>query len=302
MGKPIAEHVDAYITSLEASGATRKHVKESRRVIDRVLEGCEFATLADLERSTLERWLNARRQSKASARTRNVDLIRLIAFGNWCVENGGLSTNPFKGVARADEKGGPSPQARSMTESELARLLDVARRRPLLEALTVRKGMRKGETYANVRPEVQEGLEALVRGRALIYKTLVLTGLRKGELASLTVAQLQLEGPIPHVELDGEDEKNREGNRVVIRAVACTATGFWNSGHSQRMMPSFSSSARSRFNPTSAGGTRRSWRGRQPGQASFVAWFNKALIQVTLGISARTLIGPALEQVHASLG
>ena len=32
------------------------------------------------------------------------------------------------------------------------------------------------------------------------------------------------------------------------------------------------------------------------------AWFNKALIQVTLGISARTLIGPALEQVHASLG
>ena len=31
-----------------------------------------------------------------------------------------------------------------MTEAELVRLLDVARRRPLLEALTVRKGQTEG--------------------------------------------------------------------------------------------------------------------------------------------------------------
>jgi len=218
LGKPIAEHVDAYITSLEASGASRKHVAESRRIIKAVLEGCGFATLADLERSAMERWLNARRQARASARTRNVDLIRLIAFGNWCAANGRLTANPFKGVARADEKADPRRKRRAMTEAELVRLLDVALRRPTLEALTVRKGKRKGETYANVRPEVQERLEALGNERALIYKTLVLTGLRKGELASLTVAQLRLDGPIPHVELDAEDEKNREGNGVVIRA------------------------------------------------------------------------------------
>src|SRR5712692_5099845 len=65
--------------------------------------------------------------------------------------------------------------------------------RPLLDALTVRKGPRKGERYANVRPEVRERLELLGRERALIYKTLVLTGLRRGELASLSVAQLHLD-------------------------------------------------------------------------------------------------------------
>ena len=48
-------------------------------------------------------------------------------------------------------------------------------------------------------------------------QTLVLTGLRKGELASLTVAKLRLDGTIPHVELDAKDEKNREGNGVVVR-------------------------------------------------------------------------------------
>ena len=227
LGKPIAEHVDAYITSLEASGASQKHVAESRRVIKAVLEGCGFATLADLERSAMERWLNSRRQARASARTRNVDLIRLIAFGNWCAANGRLTANPFKGVARADEKADPRRKRRAMTEAELARLLDVARRRPLLEALTVRKGKRKGETYANVRPEVRERLEALGRERALIYKTLVLTGLRKDELATLTVAQLRLDGPIPHVELDAEDEKNREGNGVVIRADLAEDLKHW---------------------------------------------------------------------------
>ena len=98
LGKPIAEHVDAYITSLEASGASRKHVAESRRIIKAVLEGCGFATLADLERSAMERWLNARRQARASARTRNVDLIRLIAFGNWCVRTADSQRTRSKGL------------------------------------------------------------------------------------------------------------------------------------------------------------------------------------------------------------
>ena len=61
------------------------------------------------------------------------------------------------------------------------------------------------------------GSRTLGRERALIYKTLVLTGLRKNELATLTVGQLRLDGPMPHVELDAADEKNREGNGVVIR-------------------------------------------------------------------------------------
>jgi hypothetical protein len=72
----------------------------------------------------------------------------------------------------------------------LQQLLDVARRRPLLDAMRVRRGKRKGVTAANVKPATVARLELLGRERALIYKTLVLTGLRKKELASLTVASL----------------------------------------------------------------------------------------------------------------
>jgi hypothetical protein len=87
----------------------------------------------------------------------------------------------------------------------------------LLDALTVRKGPRKGERYADVRPEVRERLELLGRERALIYKALVLTGLRKGELSSLTVAHLRLDDAVPYLTLDAADEKNREGNDIALR-------------------------------------------------------------------------------------
>ena len=54
--------------------------------------------------------------------------------------------------------------------------------------------------------------------RALIYKTLVLTGLRKGELASITVGQLDLDAPTPFLVLEAADEKNREGSTLPLRA------------------------------------------------------------------------------------
>jgi hypothetical protein len=54
--------------------------------------------------------------------------------------------------------------------------LDVAHHRPLFDAMTVRRGKRKGERYADVRPEVRDRLDLRGRERALIYKTLVLSG------------------------------------------------------------------------------------------------------------------------------
>ena len=38
------------------------------------------------------------------------------------------------------------------------------------------------------------------------------------------------------------------------------------------------------------------------GVAAMPAWFKNARFRVTLGISARTLIGPALERVYATPG
>ncbi len=215
---PVAEHIDAYIGSLEAKGASRGHVRESRRILAAVFSSCEFRTLADFDRGAFERHLNRRRQAKVSARTRNADREALVTFANWCVEMGRMTANPFKGVPKADQKADRRRQRRAMTADELSRLLDVAQRRPIIDAMTVHRGKRKGQAVANPGLETRERLEALGRERALIYKTMVLTGLRRGELASLTVGQLRLDEPTAYAELDAADEKNREGNAVPIRA------------------------------------------------------------------------------------
>jgi integrase len=227
LATPIADHVNAFIESMESRGVVAMHRENTRRHLECLMQDCGFARLADLKRESLERWLATETQKRRSARSRNAHRTALVSFCNWCVAVGRLSSNPFKGVPKANEAADPRRRRRAMTEAELVQLLEVARRRPLLDALTVRRGKRKGEAYADVRPEVRERLEAVGRERALVYKTLVLTGLRKNELASLTVAQLRLDGPVPHVELDAADEKNREGSGVVVRADLAGDLRLW---------------------------------------------------------------------------
>lgn len=82
--------------------------------------------------------------------------------------------------------------------------------------MTIRRGKRKGEVVANLRDDTRVQLERLGRERALIYKTLVLTGLRKGELASTTVGQLELDTDPAYLVLKAADEKNREGSTIPL--------------------------------------------------------------------------------------
>jgi integrase len=120
-------------------------------------------------------------------------------------------------VQKANEESDPRRKRRALTEDELVRLLEVARRRPLVDAMTVRRGKRKGEVVAKLRDDTRARLEQLGRERALIYKTLVLTGLRKAELASITIGQLELGADPAYLVLNAADEKNREGSTIPLR-------------------------------------------------------------------------------------
>ena len=70
-------------------------------------------------------------------------------------------------------------------------------------------------------------LELLGRERALIYKTLVLTGLRLGELAAIRICDVVLDGPNPHIVLDARHEKNRQGSHLPLRGDLCRDLTAW---------------------------------------------------------------------------
>ena len=55
----------------------------------------------------------------------------------------------------------------------------------------------------------------------------MLTGLRKGELASITVGQVDLGGRVPHLLLHARDEKNRRGSEIPLRADLAADIRSW---------------------------------------------------------------------------
>jgi len=250
---PLVEHLDTYIRSLKAKGRSDRHVTDTTRQARQISADCVFRTLRDIEADSVEQWLADKLDAGMAARTRNSYLQALRGFCAWCVGSKRLAADPLRKVQKADERADRRRQRRSMTEVELQRLLYVARWRPLAEFGRVSvcklrsdvKGKRDtwqkapltfdgiGAAVALAReslcdnPEFIAELEYRGRERELIYKTLVLTGLRKGELASLTRCQLILNGDGAWLELKARDEKNREGAEIPIRADLAAELRTW---------------------------------------------------------------------------
>jgi len=224
---PLMDHFESYLTHLESSGSVLRHRKSVRACLNRLATDCGFRRLGDVSAEPLERWLlNAERQGM-SARMRNRYRSALCAFCNWCVSGSRLSSNPVSRVATANEKADRRHQRRALTDTEIPRLLDATERRPLLEAMTVRRGKNRGKPVANVKPEVREKLQLLGRERRLIYLTLLGTGLRKSELKSISIAQVNLESDQPFIDLDAGDEKNRDGAFLPLRADLAAELREW---------------------------------------------------------------------------
>ncbi len=213
---PLESHFGAFEQRQKARGVDDKYHENTMRGLRRVAAACGFTTLADLSCGPFERWLVERAAAGMAARTRNAYREALVVFCNWCVESGRLAANPFVRLPKANTKADPRRQRRPLTEDELRRLLTVAATRALDAKLAINRGERKGQAGARLAPATRARLERAGRERVLIYKTLVLTGLRKGELGSLTAGQLVLGDP-PHVRLRAADEKNRQGCLIPLR-------------------------------------------------------------------------------------
>ncbi|OWK44031.1 tyrosine-type recombinase/integrase [Fimbriiglobus ruber] len=224
---PVEEHLAAYERSLIAAEVSDTYRANVLRAVRRVAADCEFATAADFDSTQLENWLVDRVEDGMGARSRNYYRQSVITFANWCIQTSRLAVHDFDRLPKADEKADPRRQRRALTEDEVTRVLAVAVTRPLSDARTVRRGKRKGEASADLRPATVARLEAVGRERALIYKTLLLTGLRRNELRTLTVGQLDLTPKAAFLQLNAGDEKNGEGNVVAIRDDLAADLSHW---------------------------------------------------------------------------
>jgi len=226
---PIDVHKTAYQTHLEAKGASECHRAETLRRLGRVLDECRFGRLADITREAAERWKVQREREGMGPRTLNTYLGSLIAFVNWArvCQPPRMARNPLDGLTKADEACDIRRERRALTTDELVRLLDAAERRPMLDAATIRRGKRKGEAVAILTPDTKARLERLGRERRLIYQTLVLTGLRRGELAGLTWGDLDLNGSSAWLTVRAGMSKNGKTETLPVRADLADGLRAW---------------------------------------------------------------------------
>jgi site-specific recombinase XerD len=241
----LQEHVDSYLEHLQAKTIRGKRVSQGHRdnverQLNILLNDCHFKRLMDITRDAMEKWMNRMERQEMGPRTRNTYRAAIIAFCNWCVETDRMAANPLSRLCSADEHADRRKTRRAMTEEELGRLFIAARLRPLAEygRVTVKvphpsgrktwqkeplcfdtlhSAVQNARGLLKLKPRLIESLEWEGRERALIYKILVLTGLRKGELASITLGQLWLDEKHPYLELKAKDEKSGRGAQIPLR-------------------------------------------------------------------------------------
>ncbi len=245
---PLESHVETYMQHLKAKTIHGRKISEShrsnvQRQLRILLKDCALKRLRDITRDSMEKWMNRSEQNGMGARTRNTYRAAIIAFCNWCVETDRMAVNPLARLCKADEHSDTRKKRRALTEDEMARLLKATYLRPLAEygrrTIRLPKHQRKGhrtwkreelapdnldaavmraKELLKVEPDLIEDLLWQGKERALIYKVLALTGLRKSELASITIAQLWLDEKHPYLELKASDEKSGRGSQIPLRA------------------------------------------------------------------------------------
>ncbi len=189
----IQDHLREYLHHLYEKRVTERYIRTLKSYLARAICDCGFVELSDVTPDCLRRWFRRCEAKGMPDHTRNGYRQALLAFCNWCLETRRVSNNPVVAVPKIRPKVYLPRRRRILGEEELVRLLLAARIRPLLDSRTVRRGLRKGRVFAQLRKETEQELDVEGWERAMTYKLQVLTGIRKQELYSITAAQRRTE-------------------------------------------------------------------------------------------------------------
>ena len=241
---PLSKHIADYVAYQTEQRRNADYIQNCKTRLNESAEGCGFKLLCEMNVDSLQTWLAGQRDSERamSIAVHNGFVEVWVAFGNWCCgkrTTGGkrhhmngekrILKNPFAGMGKLDVNMDRRRVARALTEDELNRLLKAARTRPVISAQTVRNGPNKGQQLIALSSERRTKLERLGHERAIIYKTAILTGLRKSELRTLTVGDLSF-GDVPFVKLKHGNEKNRQGSTLPLRSDLAADLRKWVAG------------------------------------------------------------------------
>ncbi len=189
----VSEHLSAWRDYLTSRGNSAEHVRKSTGAATRILTAANVGVLADLAPSRILKAVKELNGGNASARTRNVHLGAVRSFVRWCIHDGRLAADPLAGMKSMNVEKDRRRVRRPLLDDELARLIRAAETGPEYHLLS--------------------GAD-----RSVLYRLASGSGLRAGEIASLTPASFNLSPEGPSVTVQAAHSKRGKLDVQPIRS------------------------------------------------------------------------------------
>jgi site-specific recombinase XerD len=184
--KPLSAHLAEFEIALKGRNRTSKHVSLTMLRIRKVIDGCGYTRLADLETDSIESYLQTLKTKEGFGhKTYNHYLQALESFSRWLIEKKRLTANPIRGIVRLNNEVDVRHRRRALSASEVSKLVAAAR-----------SSTKKIQKYTGEQ-------------RSRVYLLSYMTGLRRSELASLTPASFNLAADQPTIPLEAACSKHR---------------------------------------------------------------------------------------------
>lgn len=207
--RTIEEHLADWEEHLGTRGSTEQHVEQTTKRARAVLDGIGAVRWGQVRPHEVEVWLSRFREGKVaiegprereekrerSLRTSNAYLAALRQFCRWAVKQGRLQADPIASVEPLDARRDLKKRRRALALDEQRKLL-----------ASVRKGKVRGQRIPATGDE-----------RALAYRLALECALRRDEIASLRVGQLELDAEPPRIIWRGTEVKGRREQVVPLR-------------------------------------------------------------------------------------
>ncbi len=186
---------------------TAKHVHLTVSRVRRIVSGCAFETTGDISAEAVEEFMvQLRDEDDLGHRTYNHYLQVIEGFCNWLVKKRRLPANPVQGIPRLNNATDVRHPRRALTAEEFLLLLRSCR-------------------------ESQESIQCYDgEARSRIYLLSYMTGLRRGELASLTSRSFDLESNPPTITVHATVSKHRRKDVLPLHPKTVPLLTEWMAG------------------------------------------------------------------------
>ena len=213
--EPLVKHLDGekdaegkitfigFRQALTAKGTGADHVELVATRAKKVIQGCGFKFWSDISASKVMSYINGRKEDRKtkngttargiSAQTFNFYLAAFKQFCRWMVRDGRASESPVLHLNGLNVRTDRRHDRRAISIDELRWLLETTRNGP--------------ERFGMTGPE-----------RSMLYRVAVETGLRRGELRSLTRTSFDLNDKNPTVTVAASYSKHRRQDVLPLRA------------------------------------------------------------------------------------